>query len=224
MPQPISEKKGMSGFASFAKQKKDHGKLGLLETLKTYKQLGYIPVANPQDCSTVCKIGCIENAKPKDAARISAELSPIVPCNVQCWFLLLALWNGSTIQPGTEDAQGNFHQNIFVLDFDNEGATITPENALERCRREELDVVCLYFTFGSTPKHPRFHICFLEQPGVTSHKNSQAIIDAYHRVFPEADPTHATPDAIYYGSNGIVWNPDGSEWYGWKEVMPWRQC
>ncbi len=115
-------------------------------------------------------------------------------------------------------------QQLFCLDIDNKDAEnfpeklLTPEQALQRCRENDLVPFLIYSTFSSTPQLPKFRICLRCETCITDTVQREHVQRGLMALFPESDQACKNADRLYFGGReqlhfdaAAVFSPDTAE-------------
>ncbi len=151
------------------------------------------------------EIGAIRNRLARPDSLVSLDALGLADIILQ----------GRTIMPGVclggTSKEHWVRQQVFALDFDNDGVTrkIGPGEALDRAFRMGLDPILAYPTASSTmrPWNPRFRILFgLDEP-VTERDEAEEVGRLLLEVFPEADRTSTRLTQMFFSPGREVWGP-----------------
>ena len=94
-------------------------------------------------------------------------------------------------------------QELFALDIDN---GLTPEQALDRCKKFGIMPVCIYASFSDSPAVRKFRVIFVSDKTVTDYRDANAIIIALMRLFPECDQQCKDLNRLYFGGKELLFN------------------
>lgn len=114
------------------------------------------------------------------------------------------------ILQGGAKAENWTKQQLFCLDIDNKEAAnfpeklLTPEQALARCRENNLPPFLIYSTFSSTQELPKFRICFCADICTTDTLQREHIQLGLMAVFPESDQACKNADRLYFGGREVL--------------------
>lgn len=118
-------------------------------------------------------------------------------------------YNPGILQGGAK-AENWTKQQLYCLDIDNKEAEnfpeklLTPEQALERCRENNILPFLIYSTFSSTPELPKFRICFCADSCTTDTLQREHIQLGLMALFPECDPACKNADRLYFGGREVL--------------------
>lgn len=163
-------------------------------------------------------------SKPKAVSSIryrlgqKAAIKTITPD-----YLIAAIEHGQTFNAGKlEGGQSKENwkeQRLICLDIDNTGDRhLTPDEALNLLHTYEIDPRFMYYSFSSTPDHPKFRIvCVLDKPMTDpdeAEKLTKRLIDIANRECENcadtrcSDPPRlffgSTPNSVFYKSKSIT--------------------
>jgi hypothetical protein len=106
----------------------------------------------------------------------------------------------------TRQNEGWKSQSLFALDFDNTKSSIliTLDDILKRLEFYGLNCTFAYNTFSNSESLPKFRVVFQTKQVVTNLYERQRIVDALHRLFPEADNIKE-PARIFFGGRELIY-------------------
>jgi hypothetical protein len=164
----------------------------------------------------------------REVAGITRRLQAAGPTELSLGEFCEVVRKGRTWVGGTFTQSGSgwgefVGQRLFALDIDNatdyprkdgsrgkrplrrdESGHLSAREALERCERLDLAVVCLYETLGSTDECERFRIVVDAGETIVDQDEAREIIAWLLGEFPEADKSCKNPNRLFYGSTGKV--------------------
>lgn len=129
-------------------------------------------------------------------------------------------WCGGCFEPNPKGWGGFIGQQVFGIDFDNvehthdgegkahkrplshgESGFVAPSEALARCERYGIEVLCWHPTFSDAPENVRFRLVIVTDEPVTEENEAQDILGIIlNDLFPEADQSCSHVKKLFFGT------------------------
>lgn len=162
-----------------------------------------------------------QKVKPdsRETGAIQNRIRDQKPQKVKLETVLEMLEAGQTIRPGSKEAG----QQLFLLDFDNKGEQITPQEAISRARAAGVFPCFGYETFSSSNEKVRFRIAFCADEPITDEAERQAAVRFLESLFPGVtDPDcHGTLSRLFYGTNKQAFYKDFDACFKVSAIRAW---
>ena len=109
-----------------------------------------------------------------------------------------------SILKGGISANNWVEQTLFMIDIDNKETSpkkFTLDEALEICKKYNIQPTFSYYTYNNTKLVPRFRIAFVMNKTITNEKERKRIIKTLVDLFPNHDDNCTNADRMFLGTN-----------------------
>jgi len=150
----------------------------------------------------------IRTSKPhsSEMGRINNNIKTVVEISNQKQLSDLLVekgytWSPAIFSPNKRNNKNWLQQSMFVLDFDD---GITPEEILERCKRNGLHANLIHSTFSDSKELRKFRLILFLDEVITDRKECKFIQNGLMLCFSESDQACSDYSRVYHGGPRVI--------------------